>query len=61
MECLSEFQEALKSVVDMLVDSEAPEKEAVASEYFIGVEGSFGSHHVTPRELSSEFLRSLVC
>lgn len=30
-------------------------------EFFIGFEGSFGSKHVTPRTLNSQFLGNLVC
>lgn len=30
-------------------------------EFFVAFEGSFGSHHVTPRTLSSKFLGNLVC
>ena len=30
-------------------------------ELSIGLEGSFGSHHVSPRTLTSKFLGSVVC
>lgn len=30
-------------------------------EFFVAFEGSFGSHHVTPRTLGSKFLGNLVC
>ncbi|CAB0006880.1 unnamed protein product, partial [Nesidiocoris tenuis] len=49
------FQNALKEyvhTVDPTYDHE---------EFFIGFEGSFGGHHVTPRTLVSSFLNSLVC
>lgn len=30
-------------------------------QFFVGFEGSFGSHHVTPRGLSARLLGKLVC
>eukprot|EP00026_Physarum_polycephalum_P002662 Phypoly_transcript_02670.p1 GENE.Phypoly_transcript_02670~~Phypoly_transcript_02670.p1 ORF type:complete len:848 (-),score=98.11 Phypoly_transcript_02670:120-2663(-) len=55
------FEEALKSEVSRIDDSVDANKNATEVEYFIGVEGSFGSHHVSPRGLYSSFIRRLVC
>jgi DNA replication licensing factor MCM3 len=38
-----------------------PDKQQVATSFKIGLEGSFGSNLVTPRNLSSSFLKQLVC
>ena len=34
---------------------------AAPTQYHIGLEGSFGSHLVTPRQLGAEYLKQLVC
>lgn len=54
------FEEALKSEVARVDDSFSTEKNP-DTEYYIGVEGSFGSHHVSPRGLYSSFIKNLVC
>lgn len=51
------FQEGLKSFVGS-VDTQYGKKH---EEFFIGLEGSFGSKHVTPRSLSARFLGHMVC
>ena len=49
------FQNALKEYVST-VD---PNYEY--DEFFIGLEGSFGNRHLTPRTLTSRFLNNIVC
>ncbi|KAK3516741.1 hypothetical protein QTP70_022533 [Hemibagrus guttatus] len=51
------FQHALKDLVASVDATYAKQFE----EFFIGLEGSFGSKHVTPRTLSSRLLGSMVC
>ncbi|XP_043917639.1 DNA replication licensing factor MCM3 [Protopterus annectens] len=51
------FQRALKDFVASIDATYAKQYE----EFYIGLEGSFGSKHVTPRTLTSRFLGSLVC
>jgi len=54
---VSAFQRALKEFVGSIDATFAKE----TSEFFIGLEGSFGSKHVTPRTLNSRNLGNLVC
>ncbi|XP_041661805.1 DNA replication licensing factor MCM3 [Cheilinus undulatus] len=56
MELLA-FQRALKDLVASVDATYAKQYE----EFFIGLEGSFGSKHVTPRTLTSRLLGSMVC
>uniref|UniRef100_A0A3Q3K0A7 DNA replication licensing factor MCM3 n=1 Tax=Monopterus albus TaxID=43700 RepID=A0A3Q3K0A7_MONAL len=51
------FQRALKDLVASVDATYAKQHE----EFFIGLEGSFGSKHVTPRTLTSRLLGSMVC
>ncbi|XP_071097249.1 zygotic DNA replication licensing factor mcm3-like [Haliotis cracherodii] len=51
------FQNALKE----LVASADPVYSKQYEAFFIGLEGSFGSKHVTPRSLTSRFLGNMVC
>ncbi|KAI5619962.1 DNA replication licensing factor MCM3, partial [Silurus asotus] len=51
------FQRALKDFVASVDATYAKQFE----EFFIGLEGSFGSKHVTPRTLTSRLLSSMVC
>ncbi|RXM28058.1 Zygotic DNA replication licensing factor mcm3 [Acipenser ruthenus] len=51
------FQHALKELVATVDATYAKQYE----EFYIGLEGSFGSKHVTPRTLTSRFLGSAVC
>ncbi|XP_040920798.1 DNA replication licensing factor MCM3 [Toxotes jaculatrix] len=51
------FQRALKDVVASVDATYAKQYE----EFFIGLEGSFGAKHVTPRTLTSRLLGSMVC
>ncbi|XP_056150532.1 DNA replication licensing factor MCM3 [Lampris incognitus] len=51
------FQLALKDLVASVDATYAKQYE----EFFIGLEGSFGSKHVTPRTLTSRLLGSVVC
>ncbi|KAK2162609.1 hypothetical protein LSH36_95g04000 [Paralvinella palmiformis] len=54
---LMAFQQALKE----LVASADPSYSKSTEEFFIGLEGSFGAKHVTPRSLTSSFLGNMVC
>jgi len=54
---VSAFQRALKEFVGSIDATFAKE----TSEFFVGLEGSFGSKHVTPRTLNSRNLGNLVC
>nr|AAH56718.1 MCM3 minichromosome maintenance deficient 3 (S. cerevisiae) [Danio rerio] len=51
------FQRALKDLVASIDATYAKQCE----EFFIGLEGSFGSKHVSPRTLTSRLLGSMVC
>ncbi|KAI3364072.1 hypothetical protein L3Q82_010904 [Scortum barcoo] len=51
------FQRALKDLVASVDATYAKQYE----EFYIGLEGSFGSKHVTPRTLTSRLLGSMVC
>uniref|UniRef100_A0A6Q2WUX2 DNA replication licensing factor MCM3 n=1 Tax=Esox lucius TaxID=8010 RepID=A0A6Q2WUX2_ESOLU len=51
------FQRALKDLVASVDATYAKQYE----EFFIGLEGSFGNKHVTPRTLTSRLLGSVVC
>ncbi|XP_077559687.1 minichromosome maintenance 3 [Haemaphysalis longicornis] len=51
------FQRALK---EMVISSD-PLLAKERDEYYIGLEGSFGSKHVTPRTLKSTYLGGVVC
>ncbi|XP_060773434.1 DNA replication licensing factor MCM3 [Neoarius graeffei] len=51
------FQRALKDLVASVDATYAKQFE----EFFIGLEGSFGSKHVTPRTLTSRLLGCMVC
>ncbi|XP_035278171.1 DNA replication licensing factor MCM3 isoform X1 [Anguilla anguilla] len=51
------FQRALKDLVASVDATYAKQHE----EFFIGLEGSFGNKHVTPRTLTSHLLGSMVC
>lgn len=51
------FQKALKDLVSTVDATYAKQYE----EFNIGLEGSFGSKHVTPRTLTSRLLGSMVC
>ncbi|KAJ8356627.1 hypothetical protein SKAU_G00194210 [Synaphobranchus kaupii] len=51
------FQLALKDLVASVDATYAKQHE----EFFIGLEGSFGNKHVTPRTLTSRLLGSMVC
>uniref|UniRef100_A0A673KN70 DNA replication licensing factor MCM3 n=1 Tax=Sinocyclocheilus rhinocerous TaxID=307959 RepID=A0A673KN70_9TELE len=51
------FQRALKDLVASVDATYAKQHE----EFFIGLEGSFGSKHVSPRTLTSRLLGSMVC
>eukprot|EP01113_Clastostelium_recurvatum_P015408 TRINITY_DN1858_c0_g1_i1.p1 TRINITY_DN1858_c0_g1~~TRINITY_DN1858_c0_g1_i1.p1 ORF type:complete len:869 (+),score=246.30 TRINITY_DN1858_c0_g1_i1:35-2641(+) len=66
-EYMEAFHDALKTFVSTIADpsdEDDPELRKAAlddMEYYIGVEGAFGDHHVSPRGLSSSFVRNLVC
>ncbi|XP_076128400.1 DNA replication licensing factor MCM3 [Alosa pseudoharengus] len=51
------FQRALKDLVASVDATYAKQHE----EFFVGLEGSFGTKHVTPRTLTSRLLGSMVC
>ncbi|KAJ6659649.1 hypothetical protein lerEdw1_018618 [Lerista edwardsae] len=51
------FQRALKDFVASVDATYSKQFE----EFYIGLEGSFGSKHVTPRTLTSQFLSCIVC
>lgn len=51
------FQRALKDLAASVDATYAKQHE----EFYIGLEGSFGSKHVTPRTLTSRLLGSMVC
>ena len=50
----------MKEAVQVLdTDNEQNAKDP-DTEYFVGIEGSFGSHHVSPRQLAASFIGALV-
>lgn len=51
------FQRALKDLVASVDGTYAKQYE----EFSVGLEGSFGNKHVTPRTLTSRLLGSMVC
>lgn len=51
------FQRALKDFVASIDATYSKQFE----DFYIGLEGSFGSKHVTPRTLTSQFLSCIVC
>lgn len=51
------FQRSLKDLVASVDATYAKQYE----EFYVGLEGSFGSKHVTPRTLTSRLLGSVVC
>nr|XP_037277703.1 DNA replication licensing factor MCM3-like [Rhipicephalus microplus] len=51
------FQRALKEMVISVDPLLAKERD----EYYVGLEGSFGSKHVTPRTLHASYLGGVVC
>uniref|UniRef100_A0A4W5PNX6 DNA replication licensing factor MCM3 n=1 Tax=Hucho hucho TaxID=62062 RepID=A0A4W5PNX6_9TELE len=51
------FQRALKDLVASVDATYAKQHE----EFFVGLEGSFGNKHVSPRTLTSRLLGSMVC
>lgn len=53
------FELALKSIV--LQADPSLQKQYRALRFSVGLEGSFGSKHVTPRSLTSEYLGGVVC
>jgi len=57
-EYLPAFEEALREIVTNHDPSFA--KQGAANEFRIGVVGSFGAHHVSPRQLGSALLNSVV-
>lgn len=72
VEFMAPFQAALRTFVLRTV-AKAPQvhsfpslcshllTQRVQTEYYLGFEGSFGGHKVTPRELVARHLGSLVC
>lgn len=54
---LQAFQRALKEFVASVDATYSKQYE----EFFIALEGSFGTKHVTPRTLTSRLLGSMVC
>ncbi|CAL8394538.1 unnamed protein product [Gadus morhua 'NCC'] len=54
---LLSFQRALKDMVASVDATYAKQHE----EFFIGLEGSFGAKHVTPRSLTARLLGGMVC
>jgi DNA replication licensing factor MCM3 len=52
------FDKALRDIVQGLVGS----AEKIADKnYFIGLEGAFGDHLVSPRALNASFLGKMIC
>jgi len=57
VDCLPAFEGALKEIVTAVFNEE---KHEAASTYHIGLSGSFGDHHVSPRSLHSGLLGRMV-
>jgi len=55
---LPAFEDALRETVDIFDSS--VQKQATSQKFRIGVVGAFGSHHVSPRKLTSNLLNTLV-
>jgi len=58
-EYLPPFEDALREVLSQ--HNPTLMKTQPAHRFRIGVEGNFGSHHVSPRELGAHLLNALVC
>ncbi|XP_067934630.1 DNA replication licensing factor MCM3-like [Watersipora subatra] len=54
---MAAFRRALKS----LISAADTDYSKLHPEFFIGLEGSFGSRHVTPRSLTSNHLGNIIC
>lgn len=54
---MAAFRRALKSLI-AAANTDYSKKHL---EFFVGLEGSFGSKHVTPRSLTSNHLGNIVC
>lgn len=51
------FQNALKEYVFSVSSQQTKHSQ----EFFVGLKGSFGNKHVTPRSLHSRYLGNLIC
>jgi len=58
---LSAFQAALLDILKSKHAAEIEEHEEKYHEAFIGLEGAFGSQHLTPRTLTAKHLNNMVC
>jgi DNA replication licensing factor MCM3 len=58
-EYIPAFEDALREVI--VQQDPTLGKTVAMHEFRIGIEGNFGSHHVSPRELSAYLLNGLVC
>jgi DNA replication licensing factor MCM3 len=56
-----EEQHAFSKALKDFVSSIQPSYAKTHDEFYVAFEGSFGNKHVTPRQLTSRFLGSLVC
>mmetsp|Transcript_7111 Transcript_7111/g.9835 ORF Transcript_7111/g.9835 Transcript_7111/m.9835 type:complete len:799 (-) Transcript_7111:365-2761(-) len=57
---LPAFEQAVKEAIQVLDTNNEQNAKDPDIEYFVGIEGSFGSHHVSPRQLAATFIGSLV-
>eukprot|EP00002_Diphylleia_rotans_P034986 TRINITY_DN7583_c0_g1_i1.p1 TRINITY_DN7583_c0_g1~~TRINITY_DN7583_c0_g1_i1.p1 ORF type:complete len:832 (+),score=180.45 TRINITY_DN7583_c0_g1_i1:55-2550(+) len=55
---LPAFEDAVKDMVLSTIDPSAAKE---SPQFYVGVEGSFGAQHVSPRGLSARLLHRLVC
>jgi DNA replication licensing factor MCM3 len=59
---LPAFEAALKQFVASLDDGAGDgNKRKESTEYYVGLDGAFGAHQVSPRELSASLIRQMVC
>ncbi|KAH6572550.1 hypothetical protein BASA60_006572, partial [Batrachochytrium salamandrivorans] len=61
MEYLPPFDKALNDVAKAVWGDQNPGQDAAQLKFYVGLEGSFGEHNVSPRNLSAIHLGSVVC
>jgi DNA replication licensing factor MCM3 len=55
------FEEALKELVPLVANRRTLPPVADSARFFVGFDGPFGTHLLTPRFLNSSHIRKLIC
>ncbi|KAK6098174.1 hypothetical protein BDV3_004456 [Batrachochytrium dendrobatidis] len=61
MEFLPPFDKALNDVAKAVWSDQNPEQDMSQLKFYIGLDGAFGEHNVSPRSLSAMHLGTIVC